>query len=238
VDWVGCPIPAPYSQEAIAGFALSGKQRIENPLMGVFQSRILTRTWESGEFDCPVCGAPQMFMHRSQRRFLTIGSVPFLPLEHVREFIECQQCGHEFESGILEEDAEARRKRERLEFARHVVWVVLLAAKGLGELTTETIQTIQEVFHNLSGVVIDAEEIRREGDQVAQSEVTAAAYIQRFIEAFQAPGRKDLTLQAVTRVLVPSGRIDPTLEAVLAGITVALETPIETTDPLDTPLPL
>jgi hypothetical protein len=175
--------------------------------MPVFATKGVTWTWDSGEFDCPTCGAPEVFWHRSTRLFVTVGRLPVFPLNRLAEFVECQQCGHRYSLAVLEKDSRLHHDLERSEFAQHVVWVMMLATVSTRPLTEDDVATIQDVYEKLAGTPIGAEEVRREAVLAVRSGITPMAYVARFIEVFQEHGRGHLLLKAVERVM-PSGDDD------------------------------
>lgn len=173
--------------------------------MPVFTTKGVTLTWESGEFDCPACGAPEVFWHRSVRRFLAVGPLPVVPLNRVADFIECQQCGHRYGPEVLDVDPTLRHELARLEFAQHVVWVMVLAGTSTTGLNEAQIASIQDVYEKLSGSRMGPEEVRREVEVAARSSLTPMHYVARFIEVFQERGRDQLLLRAVERIVAPDG---------------------------------
>lgn len=177
--------------------------------MPVFATRGITLTWDSGEFDCPACGAPQVFLHKYVRRFLTVCKVPLIPLERVSEYVECQQCGHQFANDVLGDDPRPRLLLKRSEFARHVAWLMILTATRDRPLSAGIITEIQDVCEKLSGEAMESQEIEREVELARQSTVSPTDYIQRFIEVFEESGHDEIAIKAAFRVLTHDGPLTP-----------------------------
>ncbi len=175
--------------------------------MKVFNTKGVTFNWESGEFDCPACGAPEVFWHRSIRRFLTLGPIPVFPLGRLAEFVECQQCGHRYETAVLERDSKLHHDLERAEFAQHVVWVMLLAGLTSRSPNASQAAAIKDVFEKLSGTPMAPGEFERKADVAARAAITPMDYVARFIEVFQDHGRGHVLMKAVERVVAEDGVI-------------------------------
>src|SRR4051794_17906197 len=60
------------------------------------------RIVEYGKFYCPRCLREADYGHRRVQQFFTLYFIPIFPTNTLGEYIECQQCGGNFETTVRE----------------------------------------------------------------------------------------------------------------------------------------
>jgi hypothetical protein len=57
---------------------------------------------EQGEFYCPQCRGFSGYLHRCVQQYFTLYFIPLFPTSTLGEYLECQQCGGNFDLAIRE----------------------------------------------------------------------------------------------------------------------------------------
>jgi hypothetical protein len=58
---------------------------------------------DSGAFFCPECACDRQFSFKEVRRYFAIYSIPFLPLDLVGKYIECNECKEQFHPSLVDD---------------------------------------------------------------------------------------------------------------------------------------
>jgi hypothetical protein len=66
-----------------------------------YGSRGIVSHLASGEFFCPHCGTRGRYQLKQVRRFFTLYFIPLFPIGGGMRFVECDQCGSQFQEGVL-----------------------------------------------------------------------------------------------------------------------------------------
>lgn len=71
--------------------------------MIVIGSTGLIKTVDRGQFYCPQCDEVDLPYHeKTVRRWLTLYWIPVIPMSGHKPFVECDNCGGQFEMDVLE----------------------------------------------------------------------------------------------------------------------------------------
>jgi len=56
-----------------------------------------------GMFGCPNCRQTTPFTHKKVQRYFTLYFIPLFPIGTIAEFVECGQCGGNFQASVLQQ---------------------------------------------------------------------------------------------------------------------------------------
>lgn len=73
--------------------------------MLIFGFRTRFRTVDSGVFRCPNEAVDRHYEYKQARRWFTLFFIPVIPLKQQGEWVQCQGCGTQYHSDVLQRHA-------------------------------------------------------------------------------------------------------------------------------------
>src|SRR5688500_576467 len=67
----------------------------------IWGSRNVINTESTGQFLCPRCNQTRSYKLQNARKFFTLYFIPIFPLEDLGNFVECQACHMQYQTGVL-----------------------------------------------------------------------------------------------------------------------------------------
>lgn len=189
--------------------------------MIIFGTRGVTYAKGSGDFHCPSCGQGQ-YRHRRVRRFFTLYFIPLIPMDLAGEYVECVGCENTYDPEVLSYDPTAARARMEAEYHRAVRRVMALMLLADGVVDDEEIATIQQVYQQLAGAALSADEVQREIERAGAEGLGVTEALERFRGRLNDAG-KEMVVRAAFLVAAADGEFAEEEQALLDEIAAALE---------------
>ena len=186
----------------------------------IFGTKGITSTVKSGEFHCPECGGTQ-YVHKKVRRFFTLYFIPIIPLNVVGEFVECQRCGLGFDPEVLQWDPAQGRREFDAQFETAVKKVLMMMMLADGVIDAAEIETIQEIYEDLTGEFLAEDTIRAEAARLEQLGTTITQELEG-MEPMLSPQGKEMVVRAAVLVAASDGVIDESEEVLFDELANAL----------------
>jgi tellurite resistance protein len=147
----------------------------------IYGTKGVTSVVETGDFACPGCGGLQRPYSRvAVNRYFTLFFIPLIPLGKAGEYIECRNCGGQFDERALVELQEVVVEKIRVEFIEHVKRLMVLTAIADGPANATEIDAIRATCQELSGEPLSKADVDRELYLARLSKGGLADYPRRF----------------------------------------------------------
>ncbi|MEM6365917.1 MAG: TerB family tellurite resistance protein [Planctomycetota bacterium] len=137
----------------------------------------LTRTKDTGQFDCPTCGVNQGYRLRSRRPFLTLYFVPCVPIGGAEMFVHCDVCRDRWDVSVLDMNRKQQRETQEDQFREEALRSAVLVTLEDGHITENEIESLAQIGHRLLGRYIDREELGQLCSVAEQNEIEARNYV-------------------------------------------------------------
>jgi tellurite resistance protein len=181
----------------------------------------LTFKKRSGEFYCPSCEQPRVYVQKRVKRFLTLYFIPLIPLDTVNEFVECQNCRGSFTADSLDMRPEDYQRAARRMMADDVRRVMVLTMLADDVAEPAEIDVIRSTYRQLAERELTDAELKRDLVQARQAKVTAATYAAA-IASRRSPAEKDLILRSAFLVASATGDLSDERKEQLKQLPIAL----------------
>lgn len=173
----------------------------------IYGTKGVTSAVESGEFDCPGCGGlKRPYVRNEVRRYFTVFFVPLIPLGKAGEYIECGNCGGQFDERVLIEFPEEVVANTRAEFLEHVKRLMVIAATADGPANDAEVAAIRATYQEISGEPLSKADVDRELYLARLAKGGLAPYPRQFAGRLD-DGQKEAVMRAVVSVASADGPI-------------------------------
>jgi tellurite resistance protein len=189
--------------------------------MIIFGTRGVTYSAGSGDFHCPECRSKLPYKHKRVRRFFTLYFIPVIPLDLHGEYIECQSCRGTYRLDVRDLDPEAETAQFEAEFHRTVKRVMVQMMLADGEVDEEEVQTIREIYGELTNSELSDADVRSEISLVEREQQDVATSMAQFAGYLNDSG-KEIVIRAAFLVAAADGEFHDDEKALLAEIGQAL----------------
>jgi tellurite resistance protein len=162
---------------------------------------------ETGDFACPGCGGLQRpYARIAVKRYFTLFFVPLIPLGQVGEYIECRNCGGQYDERALVELQEVVVQNTRVELNEHAKRLMVLTAIADGQANAAEIDAIRATYKDLSGEALSKADVDRELYLARLSKGGLADYPRRFKGQLDDEA-KQVVMRSVVAVAAADGPI-------------------------------
>ncbi len=189
--------------------------------MIIFGTRGVTTSAGGGQFYCPGCRATTGYSHKRVRSFFTLYFIPVIPLNVLDEYIECQGCRGTFKTEVLHMDLQNEDNDFEQLFHQTITRVMvhmMLAEGGIGE---EAIETIRNIYSQLTGSQITAEQIHGGAEQEQREQNDIASVIAPCVNDLSDDG-KEMLIKAAYLVAIADADLHYDEQALLERIGEAM----------------
>ncbi|NQT37641.1 MAG: TerB family tellurite resistance protein [Planctomycetes bacterium] len=185
--------------------------------MIIFGTRGVTYSAGSGDFYCPQCRSELPYRHKRVRRFFTLYFIPLIPIDLLGEYVECQQCRGTYRLDVLDMNLQAEDSQYEAEFHRVVKQVMVQMMIADGAVDQEELQTIRDIYAELTNSPLTDEDIRSEVDRVRREGQNIAASLAQCAGYLNDDG-KAMVVKAAYLVAAADGVFQDEEKALLATI--------------------
>jgi tellurite resistance protein len=172
--------------------------------MIIFGTRGVTYSQGKGEFHCPDCGARRGYDHKRVRRFFTLYFIPLIPLDLLGEYVECAGCRSTYKPEVLGYDPAAGQAAFTAEYQHAVKQVMIALMLSDGRMDDAEVQSISEIYRDLTGSEITEAQIRSEASQTDPSPQGILARLQEMAPRLNDHG-KEMVIRAAVIVAAADG---------------------------------
>lgn len=142
----------------------------------------LTMKRGTGSFYCPTCSAQSPYTRKLVRQFLTIYFIPLIPLNKVREYLECGTCRGEFSPEAADLDAHSVQEAQRAaayELMRRIL-VLIVGADAI--VTEDELAVVRQFTQQFLQEDVSVPELLGELDRVRDSGIEIESFILHLAE--------------------------------------------------------
>ncbi len=182
----------------------------------------LTRTRDTGQFDCPTCGVHQAYRLRSRRPFLTLYFIPCVPIGAAEMFVVCDVCRDRWDVSVLEMNRERQRETQEDQFREEALRAAVLVILEDGHITETEIESLARIGYRLLGRYIDREELGQLCSVVEQNEIEARNYVLTVSKRWS-QAQKSEALGVMFLAATAEGKLEPMQIAVMKQMRDILE---------------
>ena len=177
----------------------------------------LTYTKEKGQFHCPTCDRTEPYRLRRKREFLTVYFVPLVPLQLVREFVECDTCRESFDPGVQEQTMEEIREvqRQRTAAQIHRLLVMIVAADGM--VTADELDVVRDFSRDHGLPDVTRADLLREVTTEAYEDMDWINHV-RSVTRNMSEEDKELLVEQAFLAATAGGGLSDTRQSLLAGL--------------------
>jgi uncharacterized tellurite resistance protein B-like protein len=188
----------------------------------VFGTKHKATTLQRGVFFCPQCARHESYELKSVRQYGTLYFMPAISLGEKGSFVECRGCGGTFLPAVLDYDPEATTRAFAAEFQKGIIRVALQMMMADGVIADQEVETIQNIYTQLSGGTLSEAEIFDAARSLGHSsERELLDYLSTLSMAMNDKGREQV-YQSAYWIAGSDGRLEDEEEALLNRIADAL----------------
>ncbi len=190
--------------------------------MIIFGVRGMTTTKERGEFHCPQCNVAQQFRQRRVRQFFHLYFIPLIPVKTFGEYVECNGCKSTYEPQVREYNPEAERQLFIAQYQLVIRRIMVMIMMADGVIDENEIKQIQSIYHEIAGVQLSDDDVKKEIKIVHESSHGIKDYIGMVGHSLNEFG-KEQVVKAAYEVSMADGILQDEEELMIAEIAEALE---------------
>jgi tellurite resistance protein len=190
--------------------------------MIIFGTRGVTSRIDNGSFYCPECRSTREYAKKRVRRFFTLYFIPVIPLDTLGEYIECKFCKNTFRENVLDYRPEAAATNFEAEFHKSIRRVMILMMLADGEIGDSEIQSIQQIYSEISGSQISQSDVRKEIAIAYQENLPVTDYLKR-VSPYLNDNGKELVLRSAFIVAAADGVLQKEERKLLTEIAQAIQ---------------
>jgi uncharacterized tellurite resistance protein B-like protein len=128
-------------------------------------TKTVTTSLEKGEFNCPGCRSIEGFELKRVRDYFVLFFMPFIPMNVLDEFVQCQACQAPFNPNVLDYEPAKINRRFDAYFHSVIKRVMIHVLLADGVVAPSEIQTLRSVYQSITGQALEetglVEEINR-----------------------------------------------------------------------------
>lgn len=132
--------------------------------MIIFGTRNVGSTVKTGTFFCPVCRQQTNYKQITNRNYAHFFFIPLFPIGGSEEYVECQRCGTPFGVEVLSEGPQAESGPPLSDYNTLALASMQLVAAVDAAISPHEVQTIGQLYKQVSGADVDSEQVRRDGE--------------------------------------------------------------------------
>lgn len=165
--------------------------------MIIFGARNVGSTVQTGTFFCPVCQQQTNYKQITNRNYAHLFFIPIFPIGGSEEYVECQRCGTPFGIEVLSRQPRPEQGPSLGGYNELALACMELVAAADAAISTREVQTIAQLYKQVSDQDVDGDWVRRDGEwwRSRPDQVYAAA-------ARLAPGLDRERKETLLRVLI------------------------------------
>ena len=192
----------------------------------IFGIRDVTSERARGEFFCPRCRSPQVYVHNACRRFFTLYFIPLIPLDLIGKYVECQCCTNKYKMEVLRPalEAEGGAERNKAEFYKAMSQVLALIGLADGNADESKIVAIAGVLGKLADREVPRSEIEGELAQAKESKVDIVQHCRK-MKGYLNDNGCELVVRSAIVVASVDGHLDGNERAMVLKLATALQVP-------------
>lgn len=190
--------------------------------MLIFGTTGITKTSGTGTFHCPSCSAAQAYRMRRVRRFFTLYFIPLIPLDRVGEYVECGQCKEKYHARVLSLDPETQNAQAQSLIHEAIRRTMVLVSLADGSVDDAEVETIRQLYAQLSGTEMSHNEIHAEVESLQRSGADIEHALGDITHMLNEHG-KELVVRAALMVAAADGTFDAGEQALIQQIAQVLQ---------------
>ena len=157
------------------------------------------------------------YRHKRVRRFFTLYFIPMIPLDLHGEYVECQRCRGTYLLDVLNFDPAAGQAEFEAELHRAIKQVMIAMIIADGVVEDEEVETVQNIYAQLTGNEISNEVLRMEISQ-AQTHVRSVTESLQQLAGTLNDNGKAMVIKAAFLVAAADGEFQEQERALIALI--------------------